>query len=96
MRLFLTFRDPEALWVKGLYEMGLDPLGFAWPTIVLGASWISALCGLWLKLPWGRWALWVVCILSLFYVQIGTILSALVLVAIVLPVSQQWIKDSHA
>lgn len=96
MRLFLDFRNSEALWLQGIQKLGLDPLGFAWPWIVLGITWISALCGLWLKLPWGRWTLWIVCILSLLYVEIGTILSVLVLVGIALPVSQRWIQDRHA
>jgi hypothetical protein len=96
MRLFLDVWNAEPPWLKGINKLGFDPFNFAWPLIVLGISWISALCGLWLKLPWGRWVLWIVSILSLLYVEIGTILSGLVLVGMILPGSQRWIKGSHA
>jgi hypothetical protein len=96
IRLFSTFKNPEALWVEGITKVGMDPLGFAWPWIVLGISWISALCGVWLKLPWGRWALWVVCIISLLYVEVGTILAMIVLIGLSIPVTRSWMREINA
>ncbi len=95
IRLFTDFRNPEALWLLFVERLGFDPLKLGWPWIVLGISWISALCGVWLKLPWGRWVLWIVCILSLFYVEIGTILAAFTIIGLALPISQRWIKGGH-
>ncbi|OGO16587.1 MAG: hypothetical protein A2Z14_11505 [Chloroflexi bacterium RBG_16_48_8] len=93
--LFTGFRNPDALWLQWTVKLGINPFGLAWPWIVLGISWVSALCGIWVKLPWGRWVLWIVCILSLLYLEMGTILAAFVLIAIALPMSQRWIKESH-
>jgi hypothetical protein len=95
IRLFTGFRNPEAIWVTATEKLGIDPIGLGWPWLVLGISWVSAVCGVWLKLPWGRWAMWIVSILSFFYIGIGTILAALVLIGFALPVSQGWIKHHH-
>jgi hypothetical protein len=95
IRLFSDFRNPEALWLLGMEKVGIDPFGMGWPWIVLGISWISALCGIWLGLPWGRWTLWIVCILSLLYVELGTILAVVAILLFVLPTSQRWIKGRH-
>lgn len=95
IRLFSGFRNPEALWLLGIERVGINPQGLGWPWIVLGISWISALLGVWLDLPWGRWTLWIVAILSLLYIEIGTILAVLVILGLALPVSQRWINRSH-
>jgi hypothetical protein len=93
IRLFSSFKNPEALWVEVITKVGMDPLGFAWPWIVLGISWISALCGVWLKLPWGRWALWFVCIISLLYVEVGAILATIILIGLSMPVTRSWMRE---
>lgn len=95
IQLFTGFRNPEAPWLLFIEKLDLDPLKLGWPWIVLGISWISALCGVWLRLPWGRWALWIVCFLSLTYVKLGTILAALALIGLALPISRRWMKGGH-
>ena len=95
IRLFAAFRDPGAFWLSGAEMLGIDPMQLGWPWVVLGISWISSLCGLWLDLPWGRWALWVVSIFSLLYVAIGSILAGVVIIMLMLPSSQRWIRRSH-
>jgi hypothetical protein len=95
IQLFLAFRDPGAFWLTGADKLGIDPVNLGWPWLVLGISWISSLCGLWLDLPWGRWALWIVSIFSLFYVSIGSIMAGVVIIGLMLPESRQWIRRSH-
>jgi hypothetical protein len=96
IRLFAAFRDSGAFWLSGAETLGIDPVHLGWLWIVLGTSWISSLCGLWLHLSWGRGALWVVSIFSLLYAAIGSILAGIVIIGLMLPASQQWIKRSHA
>ena len=96
IRIFSGFKNPEALWVEVITKVGMNPLGLAWPWIVLGISWISALCGVWLKLPWGRWALWIVCIFSLLYLEVGTILAIIVLIGLSMPITRHWMRESNA
>ena len=92
IRLFSGFRNPEALWLLGAERVGIDPLKLGWPWLVLGISWVSALMGVWLDLPWGRWALWIVAILSLLFAEIGTILEVLVILGSALHASQRWMN----
>jgi hypothetical protein len=95
IRLFSDVRNPDALWLLGVKKVGIDPLGMGWPWVVLGISWVSALLGVWLDLPWGRWTLWIVTVLSLLYVEIGTILAVLVILGLASPASQRWMNRSH-
>jgi hypothetical protein len=96
IRLFGDFKDPSAYWLKGVSDLGIDPLGLAWPWIVLGVSWIGALAGLWLKLSWGIGAVKIISILSLFYVGIGTIMALVVLLCVFLPSSSAWMDTGNA
>ena len=93
LRIFGEFKDPAALWLQGVTELGFNPQGLAWPWIVLGISWIGALAGLWLKLSWGKGAVVIFAILSLFYVGVGTLLAALALLCISLPSSRSWMLE---
>jgi hypothetical protein len=96
IRIFNEFQAPTALWIEGVLKLGLDPGGFAWPWIVLGISWIGALAGIWLGLSWGRGAVTVCGIFSLFYVGVGTILALIALLCISLPVSKLWMSEGNA
>jgi hypothetical protein len=95
LRIFGEFKQPAALWLQGVSELGINPHGFAWPWIVLGISWIGALAGLWLRLAWGKGAVLLFAILSLFYVGIGTLFAASALLCILLPSSRRWMTAGN-
>jgi len=96
IRIFSEFKEPTALWLRGVTELGINPHALAWPWIVLGISWIGALAGLWLKLSWGKGAVAIFGILSLFYLGVGTILAAVALLCISLPSSRRWMTEGNA
>jgi hypothetical protein len=96
IRIFNEFQAPTALWIEGVLKLGFNPSGFAWPWIVLGISWIGALAGMWLRLSWGKGAVMICGVLSLFYVGVGTVLALIALVCVSFPISKQWMSEGNA
>ena len=58
--------------------------------VTLGVLWWGGLGALWTRVSWGRPATVLVAVLSLAFPPLGTILSALVLLLLSLPVSRAW------
>jgi hypothetical protein len=63
---------------------------WALSVVTLGVLWWGALGALWTRVSWGRPATVLVAVLSLAFPPLGTILSALVLVLLLLPASRAW------
>ncbi len=68
-------------------------LGFgAWALTVmtLGFVWWGAFGALWARVSWGHPAALIVAVLSLAFFPLGTLLSAVVLLLLMLPTSRAW------
>jgi hypothetical protein len=96
LRLFGFPRDADALWLQAAMKLGVDANGLAWPMVVLGISWIGALIGLWLSLPWGRRAALITSVLSLFCFWIGSIVALVPLIILSLPITRRWVDERNA
>lgn len=55
--------------------LGLDASVVAWPLIVIGLSWIGAVAGLWLRLPWGTPVIAILSGLSALVLGLATALA---------------------
>ena len=68
----------------------LEPGAWALTVTTLGILWWGAFGALWSRVSWGRPAALIVAALSLVLFPVGTILSALVLLLLLLPASSAW------
>lgn len=74
-------------WAGVVSWIGLDPMSSRMAAIfvVLGAAWITTLVGLFARRAWAWELALVTALLSLFYLPIGTLFSALILLCLFLP-----------
>jgi hypothetical protein len=68
----------------------LEPGAWALTVVTLGIVWWGAFGALWARVSWGHPAALIVAALSLVFPPLGTILSALVLLLLLLPASRAW------
>jgi hypothetical protein len=85
----------EGSWVGTTWSAIPAALHFehgAWALTVmtLGIVWWGAFGAIWSRVSWGRPAALIVAALSLVFFPLGTILSALVLLLLLLPASRRW------
>ena len=67
-------------WSDVVAYIGLDPFRFGIPFIVLGVLWVLFLSAMLLHQSWGWYAALLTASLTLWYVPVGTILSLLYIV----------------
>ena len=85
----------EGGWIGTAWSAIPSALDFdlgAWALTVttLGIMWWGAFSAIWSRVSWGRPAALMVAVLSLVFFPVGTILSALVLLLLLLPASRRW------
>jgi hypothetical protein len=68
----------------------LDAGAWALTVMTLGILWWGAFGAVWSRVSWGRPAAIITAVLSLPFFPLGTILSALVLLLLLLPASRAW------
>ena len=75
-------------WSTLVRAVGIDPQHFGGVFVVLGLAWFAALAGLLARQWWGVGAASAVGVLTLWYLPVGTVLSAVYL-AVVLTTSSR-------
>ena len=68
----------------------LDTGAWSLTVMTLGILWWGAFGAIWTRVSWGRPAVILVAALSLVFFPLGTSLSALVLLLLLLPASRKW------
>ncbi len=78
-------------WAGVISRIGVDPMSpsMAGLFVVLGAAWLVALVALFARRPWA-WELALIAgLLSLFYLPVGTLFSAVILMCLFLPATRR-------
>lgn len=75
-------------WSDILAAIGLDPMRFGLVFVVMGIDWIVGGLGVLRKRTWGRYLTGIIAFLSLWYFPVGTLLSILSLVLVILGLSR--------
>jgi len=78
------------MWSAIPEALRFDPGAWALTVVTLGFVWWGALGALWSRVSWGHPAALMVAVLSLAFFPLGTILSAIVLLLLLLPASRAW------
>lgn len=76
--------ETPGAWRLIVTKMGVDPFSIGPVFIVLGLLWIITSAALVSALPWGYMSLALTAVATLWYIKIGTIISALTLCCLVL------------
>jgi hypothetical protein len=76
--------DKPGPWADIIAAIGLDPMRFGLVFIVMGIDWIVGGTGVLRKRVWGRYLAGIIAFLSLWYFPVGTLMSILTLVLILL------------
>lgn len=84
--LFDKYIGPEkpGPWADIVAAIGLDPLRFGLVFVVMGIDWIAGGIGVLKNRTWGRYLTGLIAFLSLWYFPVGTLLSILALVLVIL------------
>ena len=79
------FGPPEpGPWSKVVAKVGLNPFSLGPVFVVLGVLWITAVFGILLGASWAWLLALIVAIFSLWYIPVGTILSVVVIIILIL------------
>jgi hypothetical protein len=71
-------------WSEIAVRVGIDPLKMGPVFILIGAMWAAFIAGLVFHQPWAFAMGIIACIATLWYLPIGTVLSILLLIALIL------------
>ena len=76
------YAGPLGPWAKVVQAVGLDPKSTPVKVahLVLGLGWLDSLAGFFWRADWGRSALLVCSVASLWYLPVGTLIGGLILV----------------
>jgi hypothetical protein len=77
-------------WSVIPHALRVEPGAWALTVVTLGIVWWGAFGAIWSRVSWGRPAALIVAGLSLAFFPLGTILSAIVLLLLLLPASRAW------
>jgi hypothetical protein len=78
------------MWSAIPETLRFDPGAWALTVVTLGILWWGAFGAIWSRVSWGHPAALIVAVLSLAFFPLGTILSAIVLLLLLLPSSRAW------
>jgi hypothetical protein len=79
-----------AAWSAIPNALHVDLGAWALTVVTLGIVWWGAFGAIWSRVSWGRPAALIVAALSLAFFPLGTILSVIVLLLLLLPASRAW------
>lgn len=71
-------------WSKIVSSIGLDPFSIGPFFVLLGITWFVSIAGLLMSATWGWYALLASAIATLWYIKVGTAISAVVIVLLVI------------
>ncbi len=81
--------DKPGPWTAVISALGFDPARFGLVFVAFGIDWIVGGIGVIKNRRWGYYLTGIMAALSLWYLAIGTVLSAVVLILIVITVTRK-------
>jgi hypothetical protein len=94
VRLFgsaLELFGRPGLWIVIPNLLNLPLAAFAWPLTALGTSWLGVMMGVMMGLKWPRRVAWGYALISMAYLGVGSLLSALLMLGLRSGSTQTWL-----